>query len=148
MQTLYLAGPLFTEAEQDWHRQTKQQLLSMAERHDIPLNVIWPYELITQDEIDALGCDARQEIFWRCKAGLDQCDTVVALLDGCQVDDGTAWEVGYFFAKRRPGQRIIGIRTDFRNAGESQQAVVNAMIEMACDEIVNTRQQLQQLLLG
>jgi len=142
MKTLYLAGPLFTEAEQDWHRQTKQQLLDEAQARGLALEVIWPYELISQQEIEALGDDARQEIFMRCKAGLDQCDTLLALLDGSQVDDGTAWEVGYFFAKRQPGQRIIGVRTDFRNAGESQQAVVNAMVEMACDEIVSSRQQL------
>jgi nucleoside 2-deoxyribosyltransferase len=29
------------------------------------------------------------------------------------VDDGTAWEIGYFYAKKSPEQKIIGIRTDF-----------------------------------
>ncbi|MGO9022030.1 MAG: nucleoside 2-deoxyribosyltransferase [Syntrophobacteraceae bacterium] len=42
---------------------------------------------------------------------------LIALLDGPQVDDGAAWEIGYFYAKRRPEQKIIGIRTDFRRAG-------------------------------
>jgi nucleoside 2-deoxyribosyltransferase len=39
---------------------------------------------------------------------------MIALLDGPQVDDGTGWEIGYFYARRRPEQKIIGIRTDFR----------------------------------
>jgi nucleoside 2-deoxyribosyltransferase len=45
------------------------------------------------------------------------------------VDDGTAWEIGYFFAGKSPEQKIIGIRTNFRRAGESEGAVVNATIE-------------------
>ena len=63
---------------------------------------------------------------------------MIALLDGSQVDDGTAWEIVYFYAKKSPEQKIIGIRTDFRRAGESEGAVVNAMIERACDWIVRS----------
>ncbi|MEB4592562.1 nucleoside 2-deoxyribosyltransferase, partial [Candidatus Thiothrix sp. Deng01] len=85
---------------------------------------------------------ARQEIFRRCKDGLDNAHIVVALLDGTQVDDGTAWEIGYFFSRKSAGQTIIGIRTDFRKAGESATAIVNAMIEMACDKIVHDRDDL------
>jgi hypothetical protein len=33
------------------------------------------------------------------------------------VDDGTSWEIGYFFARKSPEQKIIGIRTDFRYSG-------------------------------
>jgi len=58
------------------------------------------------------------------------------------VDDGTAWEIGYFYAQRSPEQKIIGIRTDFRRAGGSEGAVVNAMIEGACDRIVRSREEL------
>jgi len=35
-----------------------------------------------------------------------------------KVDDGTTWEIGYWYAKKGP-ERIFGIRTDFRNAGET-----------------------------
>jgi hypothetical protein len=38
----------------------------------------------------------KSEIFSRCKSNLDDADMVIALLDGPQVDDGTAWEIGYF----------------------------------------------------
>jgi len=40
--------------------------------------------------------------------------------------DETAWGIGYLFARKSPEQKIIGIRTDFRRAGESQGAIVNA----------------------
>ena len=60
---------------------------------------------------------------------LPAADLMIALLDGSQVDNGTAWEIGYFYAKKSSEHRIIGIRTDFRRAGESEGAVVDAMIE-------------------
>jgi nucleoside 2-deoxyribosyltransferase len=46
------------------------------------------------------------------------------------VDDGIAWEIGYFYAKKSSEQKIIGIKTDFRRAGESEGAVVNAMVSI------------------
>ena len=142
MQTIYLAGALFSEAERDWHLKTKQLLLDEAEKRKKELALIWPYELITQEEIAFLGKKARFEIFNRCKKGLDKSNIVIALLDGTQVDDGTAWEIGYFFGTKAADYKIIGIRTDFRSAGESNDAIVNAMIEMACDKIVYNRKEL------
>jgi nucleoside 2-deoxyribosyltransferase len=73
--------------------------------------------------MDRLGDRAKEEIFSRCKHHLDNADMVIALLDGPQVDDGTAWEIGYFYRGKREGAKIIGIRTDFRRAGESAGAV-------------------------
>lgn len=52
---------------------------------------------------------------------------------------------GIFFAIKLPEQKIIGIRTDFRWAGESEGAVGNAMIEVACDWIVRSREELAEL---
>lgn len=44
--------------------------------------------------------------------------------------------------RRSAEQKIIGVRTDFRRAGESQGAVVNAMIQGACDRIVRSKEEL------
>lgn len=120
----------------------KKEIESLAAFRSYQVNVIWPYELITQPEIESLGSQAKHEIFSRCKSSLDSADMVIAVLDGPQVDDGTAWEIGYFYARRSSEQRIIGVRTDFRRAGESEGAVVNAMIEMSCDLVFRTRQEL------
>jgi nucleoside 2-deoxyribosyltransferase len=68
--------------------------------------VIWPYDLITQSEIDRLGTQAKFEIFSRCKSHLDTADMVIALLDGSQVDDGTSWEIGYFAPKGGPNGKL------------------------------------------
>ncbi len=64
---------------------------------------------------------------------------MVALLDGPQVDDGTAWEVGYFFAR---GGKIIGLRTDFRKAGETKESTINLMIERSCIAISKSPEML------
>jgi nucleoside 2-deoxyribosyltransferase len=55
------------------------------------------------------------------------------------VDDGTAWEVGYFFSQ---GKRIIGIRTDFRRAGEGKESKVNLMVERSCLAVATDPDQL------
>ncbi len=130
---IYQAGPLFTEAEQDWHRKLKARLIEAG------YNVVWPYELFSQGDVIAWGNDAPRRIMEIDRAALDSCDVVVALLDGTQVDDGTAWEIGYAYALGKP---VIGIRTDFRS-GDTSVSVVNAMIEgsvkgiaLSIDEVV------------
>ena len=120
---IYQAGPLFSAAEIRWHKDFKQQLATAG------YVVQWPGDFFTQQEIDAWGADASIRIMERDRAAIDACDVVVALLDGAQVDDGTAWEIGYAYAKGKP---VIGIRTDFRNAGDTSYGRVNAMIEGSC----------------
>ncbi len=39
---------------------------------------------------------------------------------------------------------VTGIRIDFRRAGESEDAVVNPMIECSCDRSVRTREELME----
>lgn len=124
---IYQAGPLFTAAEIRWHKDFKKQLTDAG--HDVQ----WPGDFFSPQEIDAWGADAPKFIMERDRAAIDACDTVVALLDGPQVDDGTAWEIGYAYAKGKP---VVGIRTDFRNGGDTTHGRVNAMIEGSCVDIV------------
>jgi nucleoside 2-deoxyribosyltransferase len=56
---------------------------------------------------------------------IDEAAAVLAVLDGTDVDSGTASEVGYAAAKRTP---IVGLRTDIRQSGEPG-AVVNLQVE-------------------
>lgn len=128
---IYLAGPLFSEAEQAWLRAAKKALKNSL----VGCEVIWPFELFDQDEITRLGSEAPNRIMEGCRDALAACDLVVALLDGAQVDDGTAWEIGFAHAKGIP---VIGIRTDFRQAGDVPGACVNAMIHASCEKIVGS----------
>lgn len=56
---------------------------------------------------------------------LDAADGVLAVLDGTDVDSGTAGEIGYASAIGTP---IVGVRLDFRRTGE-EGAGVNAQVE-------------------
>jgi nucleoside 2-deoxyribosyltransferase len=57
---------------------------------------------------------------------IDRCDAVFAILDGVDVDSGTAAEIGYGFAL---GKIVCGLRTDFRLAGDNLGAVVNLQVQ-------------------
>jgi nucleoside 2-deoxyribosyltransferase len=54
------------------------------------------------------------------------CDWVLAILDGADVDSGTASEVGFAYGI---GKRIIGLRTDSRRSGDNDAAIVNLQVQ-------------------
>lgn len=51
---IYLAGPLFSQAGRNWMKKLKGQIESLAAESGCNVQVIWPYELITQEEIAML----------------------------------------------------------------------------------------------
>ena len=51
---------------------------------------------------------------------------VLAILDGEDVDSGTAAEIGYAAALGRP---IVGLRTDLRPSGDNEATLVNLQVE-------------------
>ena len=51
---------------------------------------------------------------------------MLAVLDGADVDSGTAAEIGYAFAR---GKRILGYRGDFRLAADNVGSIVNLQVE-------------------
>jgi len=57
---------------------------------------------------------------------LRDCDAVLAVLDGVDVDSGTAAEIGFAYAL---GKTVIGWRSDFRMAGDNGASVVNLQVE-------------------
>ncbi|AKB25860.1 Nucleoside 2-deoxyribosyltransferase [Methanosarcina sp. MTP4] len=127
--TIYLAGPLFTQAELEFNRKLRDMLLKKG------FAVFLPQE----DAEDAKKEHERQNqkyIFQRCVEGVDDSDFVVAVLDGVDVDSGTAWEIGYAYAK---GKAIIGLRTDFR---ELSNGIVNLMIEVSADTLARNEEEL------
>jgi nucleoside 2-deoxyribosyltransferase len=69
---------------------------------------------------------ANRIIYMNNRHALDNCDGVVAILNGMHVDDGVCWEVGYTIAK---GKRVLGYRDDFRPAGDNPGCRINLMLE-------------------
>ena len=57
---------------------------------------------------------------------IEMSDAVFAVLDGTDVDSGTAAEIGYAAALGRP---IVGWRSDLRAAGDNAGAVVNLQVQ-------------------
>ena len=74
--------------------------------------------------------DFSQKIFACLMDAINNCDCVIAILDGSDADSGTCIEMGYAYAK---GKRIIGVRTDFR-AG--QEHGVNLMAANICEHLL------------
>lgn len=57
---------------------------------------------------------------------IDTSDGLFAILDGVDVDSGTAAEGGYAFGR---GKHVCGLRTDFRLAGDNPGSIVNLQVE-------------------
>ena len=60
------------------------------------------------------------------RAAIDRAHGVVAILDGTDVDSGTAAEIGYAFAR---GKLIVGYRGDFRLSADNEGSTVNLQVE-------------------
>jgi nucleoside 2-deoxyribosyltransferase len=121
--TIYLAGPVFTLAE----RRFNEELAGELERLCPSLQVFLPqrYDKEFQDSIDF-----SQKMFACLTAAIDDCDAVVAVLDGPDADSGTSFEIGY---ARGQGKRVIGVRTDFRGGEDFG---LNLMLSNACSDLV------------
>jgi nucleoside 2-deoxyribosyltransferase len=115
---IYLAGPLFTQGEQDFN-------LSLAER----LSTSGYRVFLPQQE--CVGLEG-EDIYKTCLAGLRAADIVVAILDGADADSGTCWECGYAASREIP---IIAVRTDFRISGDT--GGFNAMLYYSAAKIVS-----------
>lgn len=127
---VYLAGPLFNVAERRFLAALRDDLEALP-----GVRALWPGDFFKDVDLDALGEAAKTHIFQGCLAGLTGCDLVVAWLDGTQVDDGTAWELGHAYARGLP---VWGLRTDFRRAGDTAHSLVNCMIECSCARLFGT----------
>ena len=102
MKTIYLAGPLFTAAEQEFNLRLSIFLTEHGFKVFLP-----------QTEC---ANKSLPEIFEICRGGIDQSAVVLAVLDGADADSGTCWECGYAYALDKP---IAALRTDFRQTGDT-----------------------------
>ncbi len=133
---VYLAGPLFTVAERSHCLEVKSLLESNG------FDVLWPWELTDQESADG-SSEMNLEIFRKNLDAIDDSDLLVVILDGPDVDSGTAWEIGYAYSKNK---QIYGIRTDFRLSGENSNSIVNLMISQSTPKIARSLGELEGLL--
>jgi nucleoside 2-deoxyribosyltransferase len=130
---IYLANPLgFSEAGQKFIRETiLPELGNYGE-------VINPFDLVDSGRIASIskmpaGKDRIEA--WRTlnaeigklnQDHIDNCDIVFAVLDGTDVDSGTASEIGYAYARKK---LVIGYRGDFRLSADNEGGIVNLQVE-------------------
>ncbi|RMF81539.1 MAG: nucleoside 2-deoxyribosyltransferase, partial [Chloroflexi bacterium] len=98
----YIAGPLFNEGE----RWFDEQIDARAQK--VGLETFLPH----RDGMELLPTNRTiNDIFQLDVRMIDACDIVIANLNGVTTDDGTAWELGYAYAR---GKHLIGVYTDMR----------------------------------
>ncbi len=128
---VYMAGPLFDEGER-WWIETMEELVRNA-----GFRTFLPHRDNPPKTADNAG-----EIFLNDKRGIDECTLVVANLNGVTTDDGTAWELGYAYAR---GKYSIGYFSDWRQRFPNDEKV-NLMMEQSLDVIVENLDQLREVL--
>lgn len=129
---VYTAGPLgFSEAGRPFHARIVDTLEQLGH------TVLDPWDF-APEKISAVAAltygqdkkrawkDLNVEIGKRNEQLIDSCDVVFAVLDGVDVDSGTAAEIGYAYAR---GKRVLGYRGDFRLAADNEGALVNLQVE-------------------
>ena len=104
---IYVAGPLFTQAERDFLGGIAARL--RAEGFD-------PF--VPHEQFDALKELSPEEVYRVDGDGLRAANALLAWLDGPVIDDGTAAEIGMFAELVRSGdpryRGIVGLVTDLR----------------------------------
>ena len=127
----YIAGPLFSQHERDW----LQHIDSIC--FDRNIETFLPHRDIGEATTGPINEDNMQ-IVWSDKKGIEECDFMIATLDGQDVDSGTSWEMGYAYALKKP---IIGLYTDV-----IRRQYFNLMIKFSCTRIVTSLDALKDIL--
>jgi nucleoside 2-deoxyribosyltransferase len=134
---VYLASPLgFADSTRAFMNELQRQLNALVE-------VVNPWDdhrfdeemrsaLAVADRAERLGrlAHVNGELARANEERIRGCDAVVAVLDGVDVDSGTASEIGFAYAL---GKRVYGLRTDFRLTGDNEAAVVNLQVRYFID---------------
>lgn len=126
---LYVAAPLFTEAERAFN-------LVLTKALEIEGHQVYLPQRDTPSPMQETGRTTM--VFHANLVALRNAEAVVAVCDGSQVDDGTAWEIGYAYGKN---MQIFGLRTDVRIVQRSDEQI-NLMILESLSELSPTIEQL------
>ena len=131
---VYLASPLgFSEAGRHFYT-----TILVPYVRALGYEVLDPWTLTDARKIQAaqsMAYGPAKRVAWRTlnlemgatnRAAIDAAQAVVAVLDGTDVDSGTAAEIGYAFAR---GKLIIGYRGDFRLSADNEGSTVNLQVE-------------------
>ncbi|HEU4370352.1 MAG TPA: nucleoside 2-deoxyribosyltransferase [Methylomirabilota bacterium] len=131
---IYMAGPLgFSQAGRHFYASVLVPFV-----RGLGFEVLDPWTLTPARKLRAvarLPHGRRRREAWRRlnreigaanREAIDAAHGLVAVLDGADVDSGTAAEIGYAFAR---GKLIVGYRGDFRLSADNEGGTVNLQVE-------------------
>jgi nucleoside 2-deoxyribosyltransferase/ubiquinone/menaquinone biosynthesis C-methylase UbiE len=124
---IYLATSLFTAAEQAFSAALTKEIEALGHQVYDPWRDAGDESLIAAWGEDWPRVNA--EIARRNLRAIESCASVVAIVEGADVDSGVALEIGYAHALGKP---VKLLRTDFRTQG-SRIGPVNIMLGMAAE---------------
>ena len=109
MSRIYVAGPLFSEAEKQYNEYLSKCLEDMGFETFLPQRDGYELsELLANGDSESF---AMGKIFKRDISEIQKSDIVVFVMDGRVPDDGACVEIGYAYAM---GKECIGLKTDPR----------------------------------
>jgi nucleoside 2-deoxyribosyltransferase len=131
---IYMAGPLgFSEAGRHFYTSVLVPFV-----RGLGYEVLDPWALTEPGKVEAVRAlpdGPERRAAWRRlnhemgasnRTAIDAARAIVAVLDGVDVDSGTAAEIGYGFAR---GKLIVGYRGDFRLSADNEGGTVNLQVE-------------------
>ena len=133
MRKVYLAGPLFSEAELNFNRNIRDILAEYFEVYLPQEDGGLMLEMLKQGT--ALR-DAQRLVFAYDVEAIRKADYVLIILDGRSVDEGASFELGYGYAL---GKRCVGFQTDPRRLLPVGN---NPMLECALEHILTSKADL------
>jgi Nucleoside 2-deoxyribosyltransferase len=128
---IYFAGPLFTEYERDYISKCAQVLR---------LNGIDPFVPHESPKVEIQG-DRRsrpKRCFDNDFGGIYRAKAMLAILNGTEIDDGTASEIGIFYTLMQsdPTRKgIVALHNDYRTNPNGEGKGINAFVLGCIQEV-------------
>ena len=125
---IYIAGPLFNTHEKGYLEKIAIELESNEFECFLPHR---DQKDVTEEELKQLNMSnaTKEKIFNNDLNALKTSDLTVALLTGQDIDSGTAAEIGFSYANKKPIVAITASERRFRNL------FVEGMIDKTIEEI-------------
>jgi len=112
---IFLAAPLFNEAERDFN----SKVAATLRKEGFEVWLAQEHKFVEDHSIRM-----KQAIFNEDLDALNESDIILAVLDGVDVDSGVAFEIGFGYANKKP---IVGLKTDHRVFSRVES--INLMLE-------------------
>ncbi len=128
---VYIAEPLFTPGDRKYAEEIDEIVRKFGFETYLPHR---------DAGVFIRGKSSSETFFKNDLSYLENCAFVVAILNGTDVDSGTAWEIGYAYAKGKP---IYGIIEDTRKPNVD---LLNPMLVNSIKKIAFSREELAEVI--